>query len=125
MDLNTIDYITLFVDDLEHSKSFYTDVLALPLVYEDATSDVVQFTNVSINLLVNDAARELVGRALVARSDAGTRVQFTITVDDVDATCAHLAARGVTLLSGPMDRPWGVRTANFADPSGHVWEIAH
>jgi uncharacterized glyoxalase superfamily protein PhnB len=23
-----------------------------------------------------------------------------------------------------MDRPWGIRTACFADPSGHIWEIA-
>jgi uncharacterized glyoxalase superfamily protein PhnB len=49
---------------------------------------------------------------------------FTLQVDDVDAKCAELAARGVTLLNGPMDRPWGIRTASFADPAGHIWEIA-
>jgi len=38
--------------------------------------------------------------------------------------CAELAARGVTLLNGPIDRPWGVRTASFQDPGGHIWEIA-
>ena len=51
-------------------------------------------------------------------------MQFTITVDDVDAMCAELAARGVKLLNGPMDRPWGIRTASFSDPGGHIWEIA-
>jgi uncharacterized glyoxalase superfamily protein PhnB len=45
-------------------------------------------------------------------------------VDDVDAMCAELAERGVKLLNGPMDRPWGVRTASFMDPAGHIWEIA-
>jgi catechol 2,3-dioxygenase-like lactoylglutathione lyase family enzyme len=30
----------------------------------------------------------------------------------------------VELLNGPLDREWGVRTAAFADPDGHVWEIA-
>jgi catechol 2,3-dioxygenase-like lactoylglutathione lyase family enzyme len=30
----------------------------------------------------------------------------------------------LTLINGPMDRPWGIRTACFADPSGHIWEIA-
>jgi uncharacterized glyoxalase superfamily protein PhnB len=49
---------------------------------------------------------------------------FTIGVDDVDAVCAELAGRGVTLLNGPMDRPWGIRTASFTDPGGHIWEIA-
>jgi len=33
-------------------------------------------------------------------------------------------AHGVTLLNGPVDRPWGRRTAAFADPSGNVWEVA-
>jgi uncharacterized glyoxalase superfamily protein PhnB len=52
-------------------------------------------------------------------------MQLTINVDDVDAVCAELARRGVTLLNGPVDRPWGVRTAAFRDPDGHAWEIAH
>ena len=52
-------------------------------------------------------------------------MQLTLGVDDVDAACAELAARGVELLNGPMDRPWGIRTAAFADPSGHIWELAH
>ncbi len=62
---------------------------------------------------------------MVAAPDAGSRMQFTIGVEDVDAMCAQLAERGVTLLNGPMDRPWGVRTASFRDPGGHIWEIAH
>ena len=43
-------------------------------------------------------------------------MQFTIEVDDVDAMAADLQSRGVQLLNGPMDRPWGIRTAAFADP---------
>ncbi len=45
-------------------------------------------------------------------------------VDDADAVCAELAARGVGLLNGPMNREWGMRTASFTDPDGHIWEIA-
>jgi catechol 2,3-dioxygenase-like lactoylglutathione lyase family enzyme len=45
-------------------------------------------------------------------------------VEDVDGACTELAARGVRLLNGPIDRPWGVRTAAFADPDDHVWELA-
>jgi uncharacterized glyoxalase superfamily protein PhnB len=30
----------------------------------------------------------------------------------------------VVLLNGPVDRPWGVRTASFTDPAGHIWRIA-
>jgi lactoylglutathione lyase len=45
-------------------------------------------------------------------------------LDDVDAVCAELVRRGVKLLNGPMNRPWGVRTASFTDPADHIWEIA-
>jgi uncharacterized glyoxalase superfamily protein PhnB len=55
---------------------------------------------------------------------SGARVLLTIKVDDVDLVCAELHKLGVALLNGPIDRPWGRRTAAFADPSGHVWEVA-
>jgi lactoylglutathione lyase len=51
-------------------------------------------------------------------------MQFSIWVDDANAVCDALAAREVVLLNGPIDRPWGMRTACFADPDGHIWEIA-
>lgn len=37
---------------------------------------------------------------------------------------AWLSERGIVLLSEPAERPWGSRTATFADPAGHLWEIA-
>jgi uncharacterized glyoxalase superfamily protein PhnB len=37
--------------------------------------------------------------------------------------CKELQRRGVKLLTGPRDRPWGLRTANFVDPAGHSWEV--
>jgi uncharacterized glyoxalase superfamily protein PhnB len=50
---------------------------------------------------------------------------LTVRVDDVDAHCERLRVAGIALLNGPMDRPWGPRTASFQDPGGHIWEIAH
>ena len=120
-----IGAITLFVEDLPAAKRFYREVFGLPVHFEDDQSAVFDFGNTLINLLKASAARELIEPAVVAPSDAGSRAQLTIEVDDVDAMCAELASRGVALLNGPMDRPWGVRTATFSDPGGHVWEIAH
>lgn len=119
-----ISAITLFVEDLDAAKRFYREVFGLPVHYEDHASAVFTFGNTLINLLVTTAAVELIDPAVVAPREAGSRLQLTITVDDVDAMCAELVARGVTLLSGPMDRPWGIRTASFSDPGGHIWEIA-
>ena len=119
-----ISAITLFVEDLDATKRFYTEVFGLPIHYEDADSAVFNFGNTLINLLKTTAAGELIEPAPIARREAGSRVVLTITVEDVDALCAELTARGVELLNGPIDRPWGIRTASFVDPGGHIWEIA-
>jgi lactoylglutathione lyase len=119
-----INALTLFVEDLGATKAFYAEVFGLPMIYEDGDSAVFNFGNTIVNLLKATAALELIEPATIASPDAGSRAQFTIEVDDVDAMCAELARRGVELLNGPMDRPWGVRTASFKDPGGHIWEIA-
>ena len=123
--VNGIDAITLFVEDLATTKQFYLDVFALPIHYEDDNSAVFKFGDALINLLAVTEAPELIAPGTVAPPEAGSRMQFTIAVDDVDAMCAELAKRGVELLNGPMDRPWGIRTASFRDPAGTTWEIAH
>ena len=117
--------ITLFTDDLAASKEFYTRAFGMAVHFEDDASAVFRFGDTLINLLKSDEAHELIAPATVAAASSGARMQLTLGVDDVDAACAELAARGVELLNGPMDRPWGVRTAAFADPSGHIWELAH
>jgi len=117
--------ITLFAEDLAATKSFYQQVFGLPLIFEDDVSAVFKFENTMINLLNISEAPELIQPATVATADSGTRMQFTIEVENVDAMCAELSRRGVDLLNGPMDRPWGIRTACFRDPAGHIWEIAH
>jgi len=116
--------ITLFVEDLAAAKRFYNDVFQLPVFFEDDNSAVFKFGDTLINLLETREAPELVAPATVATPDAGVRFQFTLGVDDVDATIDELKSRGVEVLNGPMDRPWGNRTASFRDPGGHIWEIA-
>ena len=94
------------------------------MVHEDEDSVVLRFDNLIVNLLAARAAPELIDPAPVATDGSGSRFQLTIQVDDVDATCGSLRALGVQLLNGPVDRAWGQRTACFADPDGHIWEVA-
>jgi catechol 2,3-dioxygenase-like lactoylglutathione lyase family enzyme len=122
--LESVGAITLFVEDPRRSQSFYEEVFALPVIWEDEDSAVFRFENTLVNLLKMSAARELIEPASVASREAGSRFQLTVWVDDADAVSAELAKRGVELLNGPMDREWGVRTASFTDPDGHIWEIA-
>lgn len=122
--LNNIEVITLFVEDLAAAKKFYQDVFGLEVVLEDEVSAIVKLENLMINLLQVSEAGELVEPARVGGRDSGSRLLLTTLVEDVDAVCAELARHGVTLLNGPVDRPWGRRTAAFADPAGNVWEVA-
>ena len=122
--LHYISAMSLFVEDLPASKAFYQAVFGVPVVYEDANSAVVRFDNVLINLLQIDNAAEIVAPGAVAGRDAGSRFQLSIWVPDVEAVCTQLQQLGVALLAGPIDRPWGMRTANFVDPAGHSWELA-
>jgi catechol 2,3-dioxygenase-like lactoylglutathione lyase family enzyme len=116
--------ITLFVEDLDSAKSFYQEVFGLPIHYEDENSAVFEFGATLVNLLKATEAPGLIEPAPVASRDAGARLQFTLGVDDVDSMSEELGRRGVELLNGPMNRPWGIRTASFRDPGGHIWEIA-
>ena len=124
-ELNAIEVITLFVDDIAAAKAFYRTVFEAETVYEDEVSQVLQFNGLWVNLLQATRAPQLVEPLPVAPSQAGSRILLTIRVEDVDTVCARLKAKGIALLNGPVDRPWGRRTAAFADPSGHVWEVAH
>jgi catechol 2,3-dioxygenase-like lactoylglutathione lyase family enzyme len=116
--------LTLVTDDLERTDRFYREVFGLEPVFRDDDSSVFRFGETLINLLRRDAAPDLLDPAPVATVEAGVRSVITVHVDDVDRWCATLQERGVELLNGPVDRPWGPRTASFRDPSGQTWEIA-
>ncbi len=120
-----INAVTLFAEDLGQMKEFYQRVFELPIHFEDADSVVFKFGDTLINILKISEADELIEPARVAARQSGSRFVITIGVKDVDAICASLLARGVQLLNGPMDRPWGSRTASFVDPAGCIWEIAN
>jgi catechol 2,3-dioxygenase-like lactoylglutathione lyase family enzyme len=122
--LTSVSAITMFVEDTQRSRTFYERVFGLSPIYEDQNAVAFRFENMVVNLLETPAAHELIEPATVAGPDAGSRFQLTVGVEDTDAVCDDLAARGVELLNGPMDREWGLRTAAFADPDGHVWEVA-
>jgi lactoylglutathione lyase len=122
--LNSVGAITLFVEDPRRSQSFYEEVFDLPVIWQDEDSAVFQFENTIVNLLKIPAARDLIEPGAVADRETGSRFQLTIWVENADAVSAELATRGVELLNGPLNREWGVRTASFTDPDGHIWEIA-
>ena len=117
-----IGAMTLLVGDLERSKTFYREVFGLSPQYEDEDVAVFHFKNMYL-MLQHDPAHQAPSGEVLSLAHKGVG-QFAIIVEDVDAVRAELDEHGVTLISGPADRDWGMRTITFADPGGSIWEIA-
>jgi lactoylglutathione lyase len=117
-----IGAMTLVVKDLDRAKTFYREVFGLPPQGEQEDSVMFRFKNVYV-FLQKDPAHEPPGGQVLAMAQKGAG-QFAIIVADVDAVRAELDEHGVTLISGPADRDWGMRTVTFSDPDGYIWEIA-
>jgi lactoylglutathione lyase len=115
--------INLIVGDLERSKRFYREVFGLAPLDEEEDLAIFRLGDTFVALRhdpthQNAPAGEVLG---LAQKGVG---QFAIVVEDVDAVRAELEEHGVTLISGPADRYWGMRTLTFADPGGYTWGIA-
>ena len=119
-----IGAITLFVEDVGKSTAFYQDVFDLKPAYSDDDGCMFKLVNTLLFLTRSSDAPKMIAPAVAGAPGNGPRHVFAIIVADVDAVCAELTGKGVVLLNGPDDRDWGMRTTNFQDPDGYVWEIA-
>jgi catechol 2,3-dioxygenase-like lactoylglutathione lyase family enzyme len=116
--------VILFVENLERSRAFYHDVLGLEVDFEDDESAGFKLEGLHFIVLQVDRAREQLQGEPTATPSKGATAFLTSFVDDVDSLHADLLERGIDFFQKPTDQPWGVRTAYFKDPDGHVWELA-
>jgi lactoylglutathione lyase len=121
--IGNIHATVLFVRDLASCTAFYRDTLGFEVKHSD--DDSVWFGDQQILLLQRSAAADLVGEDVLSSGEGSPRVLVCAEVEDVDAAHEALLAKGVAFVQPPTSRPWGVRTAHFADPEGNLWEIAH
>lgn len=118
-------HIRLLVDDFPTCFRFYRDTLGFPATFgaEDDVYADFQTGGQGIALFARSLMADAVGRtnATANTQDAAVLVLATTNVDEAaDA----LRAKGVVLVTEPADRPlWGIRTAHFRDPDGHLIEI--
>jgi catechol 2,3-dioxygenase-like lactoylglutathione lyase family enzyme len=115
--------LNLPVGDLEQSKNFYQEVFGLLPLDEEEDLALFRLEDKFFALRREPAHPTVPADALLSLARQGVG-QFSIVVDDVDAVGAELESKGVTLISAPADRPWGMRTLAFADPGGYTWSIA-
>jgi predicted lactoylglutathione lyase len=119
-----VTLITLGVADLERSKAFYD---ALGWTHTDRTEGVVFY---QINGLVlgmfglTDLARDQGRPDAPLGTGAMTLAQNFATEAEVDAAYTHALGCGATALKAPEKVFWGGYSGYYADPDGHVWELA-
>lgn len=120
-----LTFITLGVSDLDRSKRFYCDVLGWK-PFQDTGGIVMYKLNGMVLSLFPQ--HELAEDAQVTNDGKGARftlAQCLRSTEEVNAFFAHIKAHGVTITKMPEKVFWGGYSGYFADPDGHLWEIAH
>lgn len=120
-----VTLITLGVADLARARAFYA-----ALGWEPAeTTDTVVFyrmDGMALGLFGRDALAEDQGRpGTPLGTGAMTLAQNFPDREAVDAAFARAEAAGAEVLKRPEPVFWGGYSGYFADPDGHVWELAH
>lgn len=121
-----LSVITLGVSDLARSRAFYER--GLGWVVGDAPESVVffQLNGIVLALYPREALAADAGMPLEGGGSAGIALAYNVRepgkVDEVLAA----AERGGGRIVKPADSAfWGGRSGYFADPDGHLWEVAH
>ena len=120
-----VTLITLGVTDLDRAKTFY-GALGWAPTSETETVVFYQINGMVLGLFGLEPLAHDQGRPSAPRgTGAMTLAQNFETQDAVDAAYSAALAAGATALKAPEKVFWGGYSGYYADPDGHVWEVAH
>jgi uncharacterized glyoxalase superfamily protein PhnB len=123
-----ISLVTLGVDSVPKASRFYEQFgLARSPADDDGESVAFfQLGTVVLALFGREASRDDAAAGSVWTGNGGiTLAQNVPSEAEVDALIARAQAAGATVLKAPQKAFWGGYHGFFADPDGHVWEIAY
>jgi catechol 2,3-dioxygenase-like lactoylglutathione lyase family enzyme len=120
-----IAIVTLGVRDVRRAAAFYT-ALGFP-VHRDAEGDHVMFRMDGTWLAV--FPRDGLAADAAVPADGGgfsgvTLAHCVASRAAVDATLREAETAGARIVKAACDAEWGGYSGYFADPDGHLWEIA-
>lgn len=120
-----ITLVTLGVADMARSRAFYEE---LGWQMHPQSQDAVTFYQANGLVLglfgLEDLAGDQGRPGTALGTGATTLAQNFGTEAEVDAAFARALAAGATALKAPEKVFWGGYSGYFADPDGHVWEVA-
>ena len=113
--------VTLGVADLARSVGFYRALGLEPAQVVGTEVAFFQFNGFVLCLFSDLAADAGIDRRPAGLSSLSYNVREP---DEIDAVLAAVAPAGGTVLRPAHDADWGGRSSYFADPDGHLWEVA-
>jgi catechol 2,3-dioxygenase-like lactoylglutathione lyase family enzyme len=120
-----VSLITLGVGDLARSREFYERLGFKASSVGGGEVVFFQAGGLALSLFPRES---LACDAKVSAEGAGFRgVALAHNVrerGDVEKVIAEAAAAGGEVVKPAEDAPWGGRSGYFADPDGHLWEVA-
>jgi len=133
-----IFFITLAVDDLERAVAFYRDGLGWPTegiggqeFHDEVTGadGTIAFFKLEGDLLLGLYERTNLAKDASLPPGPRSSTEFSLGLPagsraDVDRLLQQVQAAGGTLTATAHMRPFGVYSGYFADPDGHLFEIA-
>lgn len=119
-----VSLITLGVEDLARSRRFYEQ--GLGWAPSASGEDIVfyQLPGIALALFDRDSLAEDTRHPIDGRFSGITIAINQRSEADVDAVLTQAQAAGATLLKPAEKVFWGGYSGYFADPDGHVWEVA-
>jgi catechol 2,3-dioxygenase-like lactoylglutathione lyase family enzyme len=127
-----ITLVTLGVDDLERALAFYRDGLGFStkgIVGREFEHGAVVFFDLEAGLKLAlwpraDLAYDT-GLAETPRSATELSLGHNVgSKAEVDAAMAQAGRAGATIVKSAAPTFWGGYAGYFADPDGHLWEVA-
>ena len=127
-----ISLITLGVDDLDRSVSFYRDGLGLEtqgVVGTQFEHGAVAFFDLEAGLKLALWPRKSLAHDAGLHTGQPSATEFSIahnvaSKDEVDAVMEQARKSGATIVKPALDTFWGGYAGYFQDPDGHLWEVA-
>ena len=117
--------ITLGVADLARARRFYEEGLGWRGGNDHKEVVFYQLPGMILSLFGRDSLAE--DARLGAAGSGFSGITIAHNCRDragVDAVLAQAEAAGATILKSAEDAAWGGYGGYFADPDGHVWEVA-
>src|SRR5882672_8676559 len=119
--IRSLDYTVVFARNMPAMREFYGTTLGFPL-HKELSAKWLEF-RIGSNILALTVRGALFDDPAPPPGALSLQMAFRVALDEV-ATCAStLKERGVKIISGPTDQPFGHRTLFFRDPDGNVLEI--